>query len=210
MNARQGAPLKFANANNRTQQHTCLPRLYHPCVVLAVLWGRWTTGVHCRICGALDKCESMGGRENAFSEQWRCNAGMWGTGWVARLAPCSHLCRSVRYTSTPSLASAAPPGCPPSTRAAQGHTPDPSRSNGGQRNRHGSGVTCHWPCPQIQKHNEPRYRRALAEGCGVGWVETIHASERLHFFLIRRSHSISFTRAQGIPKYKTGLGRGKG
>ncbi len=29
-------------------------------------------------------------------------------------------------------------------------------------------------------------------------------------FLIRRSHSISFTRAQGIPKYKIGFGRGKG
>jgi hypothetical protein len=30
------------------------------------------------------------------------------------------------------------------------------------------------------------------------------------FFHIRRSHSISFTRAQGIPKYKIGFGRGKG
>ena len=29
------------------------------------------------------------------------------------------------------------------------------------------------------------------------------------FFLIRRSHSVSFTRAQGIPKYKIGLGGGK-
>jgi hypothetical protein len=28
-------------------------------------------------------------------------------------------------------------------------------------------------------------------------------------FLIRRSHSVSFTRAQGIPKYKIGLGGGK-
>jgi len=32
----------------------------------------------------------------------------------------------------------------------------------------------------------------------------------LFVFLIRRSHSISFTRAQGIPKYKIGFGRGKG
>ena len=32
---------------------------------------------------------------------------------------------------------------------------------------------------------------------------------RGEFFLIRRSHSISFTRAQGIPKYKIGLGGGK-
>jgi hypothetical protein len=29
------------------------------------------------------------------------------------------------------------------------------------------------------------------------------------FFIIRRSHSISFTRAQGIPKYKIGFGREK-
>jgi hypothetical protein len=30
------------------------------------------------------------------------------------------------------------------------------------------------------------------------------------FFPMHRSHSISFTRAQGIPKYKIGFGRGKG
>ena len=30
------------------------------------------------------------------------------------------------------------------------------------------------------------------------------------FSHVRRSHSISFTRAQGIPKCKTGVGRGKG
>jgi hypothetical protein len=30
------------------------------------------------------------------------------------------------------------------------------------------------------------------------------------FSLIHRSHSISFTRAQGIPKYKIGFARGKG
>ena len=29
------------------------------------------------------------------------------------------------------------------------------------------------------------------------------------FFLVRRSHSIIFTRAQGIPKYKIGFGRGR-
>jgi hypothetical protein len=29
------------------------------------------------------------------------------------------------------------------------------------------------------------------------------------FFLIHRFHSISFTRAQGIPKYKIGFGREK-
>jgi hypothetical protein len=31
----------------------------------------------------------------------------------------------------------------------------------------------------------------------------------IFFFLIHRSHSISFTRAQGIPKYKIGFGREK-
>jgi hypothetical protein len=31
----------------------------------------------------------------------------------------------------------------------------------------------------------------------------------LFFPLIHRSHSISFTRAQGVPKYKIGFGRGK-
>jgi hypothetical protein len=53
-------------------------------------------------------------------------------------------------------------------------------------------------------------------GCGLcGRAPTCHAcpSTRgllsLHhciFFLIHRSHSISFTRAQGIPKYKIGFG----
>jgi hypothetical protein len=33
--------------------------------------------------------------------------------------------------------------------------------------------------------------------------------EHIFFFLIHRSHSISFTRAQGIPKYKIGFGREK-
>jgi hypothetical protein len=35
------------------------------------------------------------------------------------------------------------------------------------------------------------------------------ASGICHFFLIHRFHSISFTRAQGIPKYKIGFGREK-
>jgi hypothetical protein len=30
------------------------------------------------------------------------------------------------------------------------------------------------------------------------------------FFPIHRSHSISFTRDQGVPKYKIGFGRGEG
>jgi hypothetical protein len=33
---------------------------------------------------------------------------------------------------------------------------------------------------------------------------------RVFFPLVRRSHSISFTRAQGIPKYTIGFGRGNG
>ena len=37
----------------------------------------------------------------------------------------------------------------------------------------------------------------------------VPGSSLLHFFHMRRSHSISFTRAQGIPKYKIGLGGGK-
>jgi hypothetical protein len=37
----------------------------------------------------------------------------------------------------------------------------------------------------------------------VGWVLL------MLFSLMHRSHSISFTRAQGIPKYKIGLGGGK-
>ncbi len=48
----------------------------------------------------------------------------------------------------------------------------------------------------------------LGEGGGgrgvVGELHLIHI-----FFLMHRSHSISFTRAQGIPKYKIGFGRGK-
>ena len=35
------------------------------------------------------------------------------------------------------------------------------------------------------------------------------ASVLMPFFLIHRSHSIKFTRAQGIPKYNIGFGRGK-
>ena len=35
------------------------------------------------------------------------------------------------------------------------------------------------------------------------------AYRALFFFLIHRFHSISFTRAQGIPKYKIGFGREK-
>ena len=35
----------------------------------------------------------------------------------------------------------------------------------------------------------------------------LNAAKMVGFFLIHRSHSISFTRAQGIPKYKIGFGR---
>ena len=37
-------------------------------------------------------------------------------------------------------------------------------------------------------------------------LSTAHAASRHFFFLIHRSHSISFTRAQGIPKYKIRFG----
>ena len=43
-------------------------------------------------------------------------------------------------------------------------------------------------------------------------VSSLHAScftPSSIFFLIHRSHSISFTKAQGIPKYKIGFGREK-
>jgi hypothetical protein len=36
-----------------------------------------------------------------------------------------------------------------------------------------------------------------------------HSASSGFFFLIHRSHSISFTRAQGIPKYKIRFGREK-
>ncbi len=36
--------------------------------------------------------------------------------------------------------------------------------------------------------------------------DDLDATLCLFFFLKRRSHSISFTRAQGIPQFKTGLG----
>ena len=42
-------------------------------------------------------------------------------------------------------------------------------------------------------------------------VACVAPAPRIFFclFLMRRSHSITFTRAQGIPKYKIGFGRGK-
>ncbi len=39
-------------------------------------------------------------------------------------------------------------------------------------------------------------------------MKTLHSLSGCKFSLIRRSHSISFTRAQGFPKYKIGLGGG--
>ena len=45
-------------------------------------------------------------------------------------------------------------------------------------------------------------------GAVVGTVAG-YVSVCVFFFLIHRSHSISFTRAQGIPKYKIGFGRGE-
>jgi hypothetical protein len=42
------------------------------------------------------------------------------------------------------------------------------------------------------------------------WARALGQYRREFFFLMRRSHSIGFTKAQGIPKYKIGFGRGKG
>ncbi len=41
------------------------------------------------------------------------------------------------------------------------------------------------------------------------WVGTLVCRCFFPFFLIHRFHSISFARAQGIPKYKIGFGREK-
>jgi hypothetical protein len=53
-----------------------------------------------------------------------------------------------------------------------------------------------------------------AVGVGFGLlyptVCIIHMYYYYYFFLIHRSHSISFTRAQGIPKYKIGVWEGEG
>ncbi len=46
--------------------------------------------------------------------------------------------------------------------------------------------------------------------CKPGYAPCIRHCPAGVFFLIHWSHSISFTRAQGIPKYKGGFGRGKG
>jgi hypothetical protein len=48
-------------------------------------------------------------------------------------------------------------------------------------------------------------RELLALGATLD-LSTVRAAL---FFLIHRFHSISVTRAQGIPKYKIGFGRGK-
>ena len=48
---------------------------------------------------------------------------------------------------------------------------------------------------------------ACACACGVACFACLPAPA--FFSLIHRSHSISFTRAQGIPKYKIGFGREK-
>ncbi len=54
---------------------------------------------------------------------------------------------------------------------------------------------------RVQLHHSARVKASTVRGA---------ENTECRFSLIRRSHSISFTRAQGIPKYKTGFGRGKG
>jgi hypothetical protein len=41
------------------------------------------------------------------------------------------------------------------------------------------------------------------------WGDALHAPQGRLSFLVHRFHSISFTRAQGIPRYKIGFGREK-
>ena len=60
---------------------------------------------------------------------------------------------------------------------------------------------------------QPRYsslsslaRLTLLSSRWEGMSCAIFLKHSTLFFLIRRSHSVSFTRAQGIPKYKIGLG----
>ncbi len=64
----------------------------------------------------------------------------------------------------------------------------------------------------VQKFHDPDPKVLLAAVTslekvrgGVGGARTCRC-----FFLMHMSHSISFTRAQGVPKYKIGFGRGKG
>jgi hypothetical protein len=64
----------------------------------------------------------------------------------------------------------------------------------------------------VQRIVSPEYRKfatAMWLCCGL-CVRGLLRVQFVMFSLIRRSHSISFTRAQGIPKYKIGFGRGKG
>jgi hypothetical protein len=58
--------------------------------------------------------------------------------------------------------------------------------------------------PPCQHQHRQRHR---PHSC---WFRGIWGESRAgQFFHIRRSHSISFTGAQGVPKYKFGLGRGQ-
>jgi hypothetical protein len=76
------------------------------------------------------------------------------------------------------------------------------RGGGGRRRR--EGATCRAvPIGQLE-HGDGDVVR-VGWGWEVGW-----GGEHRLFFLMHRSHSISFTRAQGIPEYNIGFGRGKG
>ncbi len=58
------------------------------------------------------------------------------------------------------------------------------------------------PIPALPHRQESKLRKGLRR--------YEQDSLLLLFFLIHRFHSISFTRAQGIPEHKIGFGRGKG
>jgi hypothetical protein len=64
-------------------------------------------------------------------------------------------------------------------------------------------------CPTGAMHAMTRYPDIIRRVAVVDLVSTAQPKVLVPFFLIHRLHSISFTRAQGIPKYKIGFGRGK-
>jgi hypothetical protein len=82
---------------------------------------------------------------------------------------------------------------------------DPRREGGG------SGAHAH------NKHTCKLYTNETNRAVDMGIVDwpqprswwTWPSEQNVYAFHIRRSHSISFTRAQGIPKYKLGFGGGK-
>jgi hypothetical protein len=71
------------------------------------------------------------------------------------------------------------------------------RSDGGDTHTH------------AHTHNHNHNHAVTHITVGIQAVTSRTQRATTFFFLIHRSHSISFTRAQGIPKYKIGFGREK-